>query len=138
MKCLLAIMFIVAAPSAFAHTVTVRVIGIKEAVGQINVALCNGGFDEKGCPWGGLKPALVPEMSMIFPNIPSGSYAVAVYQDEDGSGDITKNMLGLPKEPYGFSNDVGRLGPPSFSGALVDVQGDTTIEVRVKRLFDGS
>ncbi|PHN04685.1 DUF2141 domain-containing protein [Flavilitoribacter nigricans] len=38
-------------------------------------------------------------------SLPHGRYALAVYHDENGNGDLDKNMLGIPKEPYGFSNN---------------------------------
>ena len=121
-----------------ANTVVVRVTGVKEPAGEIRVAFCNRSFDEQGCPWGGVEKAVVPTVEVRFADIPTGRYAVAVYQDEDGSGQISTNLLGLPTEPYGFSNEVGRMGPPSFKDAEFDVTGDTTVEVKVQRLFGGS
>ena len=42
--------------------------------------------------------------------------AIAVFQDIDGNGRLSKNQIGIPTEPYGFSNNArGLLGPPSFS-----------------------
>ena len=38
-------------------------------------------------------------------SIPPGRYALAAYHDENGNGNLDKNMLGIPKEPYGFSNN---------------------------------
>lgn len=44
--------------------------------------------------------------------------AIAVFQDLDGSGNLSKNALGIPAEPYGFSNNArGAFGPPSFRQA---------------------
>lgn len=34
-----------------------------------------------------------------------GSIAISLFQDMDGTGKINKNMLGVPTEPYGFSNN---------------------------------
>ena len=43
---------------------------------------------------------------------------------------------GIPTEPYAFSNDVGRLAPPSFERALVEVgEGRTVVVVRLRRLL---
>ena len=44
--------------------------------------------------------------------------AVAVFQDIDGNGKLTKSQLGIPSEPYGFSNNArGMFGPPAFMEA---------------------
>ncbi|PWJ60278.1 uncharacterized protein (DUF2141 family) [Dyadobacter jejuensis] len=45
-----------------------------------------------------------------------GRYAVAVYHDQNDNAVLDKNFLGIPKEPYGFSNNFRpRLAPPKFS-----------------------
>ena len=52
----------------------------------------------------------------------SGMAAVAVFQDLDGNGVLTKNVVGLPMEPYGFSRNArGTFGPPKFEAAAVDL-----------------
>ena len=46
----------------------------------------------------------------------TGWYAVAAFQDLDNSGDMKYNMIGMPKEPYGFSNGVKPMfKAPSFN-----------------------
>ena len=49
-------------------------------------------------------------------NLPYGDYAVAAMHDENESGNMDFNFIGLPTEIYGFSNDKrpGLLGPPGF------------------------
>jgi uncharacterized protein (DUF2141 family) len=34
-----------------------------------------------------------------------GNFAVATYQDLNNDGKCNRNLIGLPKEPYGFSNN---------------------------------
>ncbi len=56
--------------------------------------------------------------SVLFPNLPSGNYAIAILHDENDDNKMNKNGLGLPKEGYGFSNNaVGAFGPPSWKKA---------------------
>lgn len=48
--------------------------------------------------------------------------AIAVFQDLDGNKVLTKNGLGIPLEPYGFSNNArGTFGPPRFDKAKLTV-----------------
>ena len=59
---------------------------------------------------------------VLIPDLPSGKYAVAAYVDNNKNGRQDKNFLGVPKEIYGFSNDVrGMFGPPDFSEAAFDI-----------------
>jgi uncharacterized protein (DUF2141 family) len=60
--------------------------------------------------------------------------AVAVFQDIDGNGRLSKNLLGIPVEPYGFSRNArGALGPPRFDNAsiVVPVEPDE-LSIRLK------
>ena len=41
-----------------------------------------------------------------FENIPAGTYAISVFYDLNNNGQLDKNFLGIPKEPYGFSNNI--------------------------------
>jgi uncharacterized protein (DUF2141 family) len=61
-----------------------------------------------------------------FEDIPPGTYALAVIHDENMNGLLDTNMLGIPKEGYGFSNDAtGWLGAPSFEAASFRYDGQT-------------
>ncbi len=58
-------------------------------------------------------------VSISFTGLPSGNYAIAILHDENGDRKMNTNFLGLPKEGYGFSNNVmGLFGPPSYSRAV--------------------
>lgn len=46
--------------------------------------------------------------------LPFGEYAVSTYQDLNSNNKLDRYFFGKPKEPYGFSNNVKPLGPPSF------------------------
>ena len=56
--------------------------------------------------------------TVSFAGLASGNYAIAILHDENDDGKMNTNFLGLPKEGYGFSNNVmGTFGPPTFSKA---------------------
>jgi uncharacterized protein (DUF2141 family) len=59
---------------------------------------------------------------VLIPDLPPGKYAVGVYVDNNRNGRQDKNFFGVPKEKYGFSNDVrGMFGPPDFAAAAFDI-----------------
>lgn len=116
-------------------TVTVRVSDVESAEGQVYVGLCDRGFQEDRCFDGRFQPARPGTMSFTFENVPVGMYAVAAYHDINMNERMDTNFIGLPREPYGFSNDVGRRAPPNFSMAQVPVNAPaTTIDVRLARM----
>lgn len=65
-----------------------------------------------------------PGEALVLPDVPPGDYAVAVYHDENGNGELDKNFIGIPREPVGFANTYSPKGPPSYRRAAITVTGD--------------
>ena len=123
--------------AALADEVVVSVTNIKTDQGQLRVEL----FQRDG--W--LKKALIRRdlpvaehwaegaISTRFEAEP-GKYAVVVFHDVNGSGDLDTGFMRRPKEPFGFSNGVvPRFGPPRFEDCafLLGEQGaNLIIELR--------
>lgn len=58
--------------------------------------------------------------SCTFPDVPPGSYAVAILHDLNDNGEMDFR-LGLPQEPWGVSRDAPiALGRPRFADAVFD------------------
>ena len=64
----------------------------------------------------------------------AGQYAIAVYQDSDSDNKLDRFFGLIPKEPYGFSNNVGRYGPVSFEKAAFDLVNHKTINIKLNSL----
>jgi len=61
-----------------------------------------------------------------------GTYAVAIYHDQNANGKLDKNFLGIPKESYGHSNNVrGSMGPPSFDKVKLELAG-SELKISIK------
>jgi uncharacterized protein (DUF2141 family) len=59
-----------------------------------------------------------------FAGIQPGTYAVAVFHDENSNGTLDVNFLGIPREGTGASrNAKGHLGPPKFDDAAFRYAG---------------
>ena len=71
---------------------------------------------------GVVNEATADRLTVVISDLPPGKYAVAAYVDKSRNGRQDKNFLGIPKEIYGFSNDVrGLFGPPDFAAAAFDI-----------------
>lgn len=79
-------------------------------------------------------PVTATTMALSFAGVAPGSYAVTVHHDEDGNGRMKRNLIGMPAEGVGVSNNPG--GMPGFAKSLVRVAGDGAITVRMRYLFD--
>jgi uncharacterized protein (DUF2141 family) len=63
-----------------------------------------------------------PQTEACFAVSAPGSYAIAVYQDENNDHKFDRTVLGMPAEGYGFSNDAPAvLGLPSYESARFQV-----------------
>jgi uncharacterized protein (DUF2141 family) len=75
-------------------------------------------------------------ITVVFENLKPGKYAVSVIHDENKNKDLDKNKLGIPKEGFGFSNNVlGSMGPPTFERAQFNLspdQKDLDIDIKMK------
>ena len=112
------------------------VLSAPEAGGSVNLVLCpdDGSFkSEKGCMH--LEaPATGGRVTVSFPDVMPGTYAIKVFHDTNGNGALDTNIVGMPKEPYGFSNDaMGTFGPPDFGQASFKVGRDGgSVRIRLK------
>jgi len=83
------------------------------------------------------KASKVPVKSKIvivnFKNIAEGEYSVALYHDINSSGQMDRNMLGIPKEDYGFSNINSIIfSRPSFEETKFYIKSDTSIVIELQ------
>jgi uncharacterized protein (DUF2141 family) len=54
------------------------------------------------------------------------------FHDENGNGKLDKNVVGIPKEGYGASNNPARkMRPPTFEEAKFAVTSDQGVEVKL-------
>jgi uncharacterized protein (DUF2141 family) len=136
---LLYALLLLAAPAAVQPPATadleVVVHGIENTKGRISVSLFSTaeGFP-KGRPFRGQTPAAVRgSLTVRFTALPPGTYAVAVYHDEDDNGAMTRSIFGPPTEPYGFSKNArGTFGPPKFSQAAITLRAGAQHTDRIR------
>ena len=103
--------------------IVVKIDGFKDNNGVVHICI----FDTSGrkdfpCPNHVVasKKIVISDLRAlaVFDSIPYGQYAVSMYHDEDGDGKLKTNLIGMPVEGIGFSNNVRpKLGLPSFKDA---------------------
>lgn len=117
---------------------TVKLANVKEFKGSIRMAVYN---NQKSFPSEtqsicgavtSLAPGTLPKLTCE--NLPFGQYAVAVYHDLNNNGKMDKNTLGIPTEPYGFSNNVQvKWRHPKFADAafvLSNAKQELTVSLK--------
>jgi uncharacterized protein (DUF2141 family) len=138
MRTLLTVLLILFSPAVTATELRITVEGIRSSQGTILIGLYDSfktfnraiklsdkdGFlnDPSRFAAVALRANAAMKSAVVLTNLDPGQYAIILFHDENGNGKLDKNALGVPTEPYGFSNNVqGFLGPPAFKKAVMQI-----------------
>ena len=140
MRVVLTVLLILFAPAVTASELKITVEGIRSTQGTILIGLYDSletftraielsdkdGFlnDPNRFAAVALRANAARKSAVVLTNLDPGQYAIILFHDENGNGKLDKNVLGVPTEPYGFSNNAqGFLGPPAFKEAVMQITG---------------
>ena len=96
------------AQSGGTGTIIVKITGLRSGKGQVRIAVFNSSET-----WLGEHPVYSSTIKVggqtvtwRINDVPYGDYGIAAFHDENSNGKMDKNLVGVPKEPYGFSNNL--------------------------------
>jgi uncharacterized protein (DUF2141 family) len=117
-------------------TLTVDIQNVKSKTGKLYVALyepCDG-FPSKCKPVAGQALLASTNPARLTFSVEPGQYAIALYHDVNDNGKMDKGMFGIPKEPYGFSNNFRpKFAGPKFSDCQFEVKNEEKkVEIRLE------
>ena len=101
--------------------VIILVTGLRSDRGEVM-----GGLYDRAATWLGEDEAVEDchapiqggRARCVFHSTSAHTVAFAAMHDEDGDGELDRDLVGIPSEGYAFSNDVREpFGPPSFEAA---------------------
>ncbi len=121
---------------AFAAELTIDLQGVRASTGIVKVALIDSAqaWDGKAAPVDATgAPPSGDSARFRFSDLKPGRYAVAITHDENNNGKLDSNMIGMPLEGYGFSNNPRVMRKPTFEEAVFEVGADDlsiTVELR--------
>lgn len=137
MRFLLAILFISSTTfiSAQEESLYLTISNIKKAKGQIIVSIYKTAedFPKEGKEF---KKVIIDVKSIPSEiqniHLPKGEYAIALLHDENEDGECNFNMIGIPTEGYGFSQNFKPLFTvPDFDDTKFVVSGEQTMEINL-------
>lgn len=129
----------IAVTSDSLSTLIVNVSGMKNTNGKLNIALYNNSDNFN-------KPELVykelfltlpgQSMTVTFDSIPAGTYAFALFHDENDNQILDQNFLNIPQEGFAFSNNsMGSFGPPTYNQAKFNIPKNSTVTQNISLRF---
>lgn len=130
----LVVMVFISASAVAQHDMEVTIKNIKDPKGTIQLALYNNETDYLKKPLTGkVISANAKEVTVSFTNLKPGNYAISVYHDANSNNEMDSNLIGIPTEPYGFSNNaMGRFGPPAFEDAKITLDKEVKLTIELK------
>ena len=136
----LAAAFLATMGQLHAADLVVNVSGVTEPAGQIGCALfaSPAGFPTDNSAarqiW---LPADPKGITCSFQGLVAGTYAVSIGHDQNGNGKVDTNLLGMPTEAWGVSNNIRpTLRAPRFDEAaftIADPASSATVTIRVSK-----
>ncbi len=118
-----------ATAGAQAAELTVVLQDVRTQTGLIKVALVDSqaGWDGKAAPVQATgAPPSGEQATFVFKDLKPGAYAVLITHDENGNGQLDTNMMGMPVEGYGFSNNPRVMRKPTWDEARFELVGEAT------------
>lgn len=120
--------------------ITISVINLRNNKGHVLVSLFK---EEDGFPSDTGKAFRKEKVNIMnlkavisFAPLPPGTYAVAILHDENDDMKMNTTFPGIPKEGYGFSNNVtGTFGPPSYNRASFKHNGTYLTAITIKTRY---
>jgi uncharacterized protein (DUF2141 family) len=114
-----------AAGEASAARIVVTITGLKSNVGGVYVGLyATPSKFLNGTQVDAMKKvrASTAPVTVVFDNLPPGTYAVGAYHDENNNDHLDTSFIGLPAEGYALSNGIRAVtSKPTFQQAAFTV-----------------
>ncbi len=122
-------------PKQASVDLVVTIPNIEEYKGEIVIGIFDksDSFLEENAQYRELRFPIQSNMSaFVIEDVRLRNCALAIYHDLNSDGECNLNILGIPKEGYGFSNNVRpRFCAPSYEACRVNLQQRTNITVNL-------
>ena len=113
-------------------SLTVEIINLESNKGVVMVDLMD---KHEKTVMGNICKIADNKCTIVFKDLRNDQYAIRYFHDENRNEKLDTNVLGIPKEGFGFSNDAfGKFGPKDFNEWLFEVSGDTKLRMTTKYL----
>jgi uncharacterized protein (DUF2141 family) len=115
------------------HDLEITITGFEKSGGNVFVAIYDSETTFlKKQKYGIIKHISGDKITVVFNDLPSGTYAVSCFYDANKNGKMDTKMFGIPKEQYGTSNGAkGFMGPPKYSDAKFELTENKSIKIKL-------
>jgi len=128
-------------PFIAAQDLTISIEGIKSSQGGklfVGVYDAEGTFTKVGKEVKGeyIEISDQKTATVEIKDLPAGTYSVSIFHDKNRNGKLDSGWFGIPKEGYGFSNNIyGRFSTPSFAETNFATTNNGTTQLSIKMIY---
>ncbi len=119
-----ALLLLVGMNAAAQSVLRVEVSGLNDVSGELHISVYDNeeawlGDDKAAALAVDIDAARQGELVIAELSLAPGDYAVSIFYDKNGNGELDTNFIGIPKEPVALSNNAKpSFGPPKYGDAL--------------------
>ena len=122
-------------PVVKAETLTVTIENVNASEGLLMLQIMAGQKEFNGevsAMTSIAQQAIAGEVSFTISHLPAGDYGIRIMHDINGNSKLDSNLVGMPTEPWGFSNNAaGNFGPPKWDDVKFTLSGSITQNIRL-------
>ncbi len=109
-------------------TIEIEITDIENSKGKLMIGLYQDESNWLKKPFKGIIGIIEEgKCKVVFDDIPSGTYAISLFHDENDNNELDMFLGFYPKESTACSNNApARFGPPSWEDAKFEVNGKTS------------
>jgi len=133
MKTLLSVLFTCFITLGFSQNLSVKIENYEAKDGYFYIAVFDSqeAFEKRETPHKLRISASEIKNPIVFKGLKKGTYCVSVFHDVNGNKKLDTKDSGIPKEPYGFSNNPG-LGKPNFDKMSFELVKDHLVIIEMR------
>lgn len=118
-----------------ADTLSITIENVHKAEGTLMLQiLTEEEFSGNATPTAAFMQRATAGEMLYTATLPKGVYALRVMHDLNDNGELDANFVGIPSEPWAFSNNAtGNFGPPSWEDVRFEVDGTVSQSIRLNK-----
>ncbi|MDR6843422.1 DUF2141 domain-containing protein [Flavobacterium granuli] len=113
----------------------ITVTNVKTQKGSVEVGIFNNekSFLLKGKEYRtGSKVVTNDTIVFVLKDLTQDDYAISLYQDINSDKKCNLNFIGIPTEPYGFSNNFKpKFSKPTFNDCKIEINNNKSIMIKL-------
>lgn len=115
--------------------VEIVVAGIKKNSGTIVISIHDSAESfRKHIPYRNVELAVTGDKAVYHIRLKAGDYVFCVYHDVNEDGKLNANAIGIPREPFGFSNYDGKGPPGNFKKHKIFIDGAAAVNIPLVKM----